>query len=293
MSGRVALMIAIVVAAIAFLIGIGIFLAKNAEGLFNRGPELVLPILIITGVLVLLVTLSLTAFVFAIMDISDKTQALALPEGSVRAVLALSLVVLFPIVSIFLYSNLSNAGKIEVVSGLTKEQKDQFQSKVPSSQIILEQTAGPAATPTYTLHYRQVHNPASEDFAKQLLVLIGTLVTAVASFYFGAKTAGAAQSSADPRLSMGAPAIRSVNPAKIVQGVPAASLEIAGDNLDLVKEVKAVMGAQQVLATEVMSNSSTVKCKLAMDQNAPNGSWDLIVTDSQGRQAKLPGALTV
>lgn len=293
MRSQRGLVVTIVSVGVIFLVAMGIYLAGNAKSLFDRGPELVLPILIISGVLVLLVTLALTAFVFATMDISDKTQALGLPEGSVRAVVALSLVILFPIVSIFLYSNLSSSGKIEIVSNLTKEQRDQFVGKVPSSQIVLEEPTGEGAAARYTIRYRQVASQASEDFAKQLLVLIGTLVTAVASFYFGAKTAMSPVGSSDARLGVGTPVLRSVSPNKIVQGVPAATLEIVGDNLELVKEVKAVMGAHQVLATEVMSNASSIKCKLAMDQNAPNGLWDVIVSDSQGRQAKLAAAITV
>jgi amino acid transporter len=285
----------IVVVAVLFLLAAGAFVAWRVQDIANRGPELMLPILIIFGVVVLLVVLALTAVVYASMNISDKTQALALPEGSVRAVLALSLVVLFAIVSIFLYSNLSSNGKIETVSGLSSEARDEFKKGLPSAQILLEQNAGVADKPSYTIYYRQVLNPASEDFAKQLLVLIGTLVTSVASFYFGAKTATSAQAGMldATRPTIGAPSLRALNPSKIVRGAPAVTLEITGDNLDLVKEVKVASGSQQVLATGVMSNTSSIKCQLAVDQNAPAGAWDVIVTDGAGRQAKLASGLNV
>ncbi len=48
----------------------------------------------------------------------------------------------------------------------------------------------------YRVYSREPANQAGTDLAKQLLVLIGTLVTAVASFYFGSKAVADAQAAA-------------------------------------------------------------------------------------------------
>ena len=88
------------------------------------------------------------------------------------------------------------------------------------------------------------------------------------------------------------PTIRSVNPSKIVRGT-SVKLEITGDGLDLIKEVKAVCNDRQVLATEVLSSTSSLKCSLAMDLDGPVGAWDLIVSDGSGGEAKLAGGLFV
>lgn len=256
-------------------------------------PEVMLPLLIISGVMMLLVTLALTAFVFSGVDLTDKTQALGLPEGSVRSVIALSLVLLFAILAVYLYSSMAVRGKIFEAKGLTKEASTQLRERLQAGagQIVVEYPDSAGPPPTFAVQYREAPNPASDDFAKQLLVMIGTLVTAVSSFYFGSKTALASQSGSD-KPGGGTPVIRSINPSKVKRGV-LTKLEITGDGLDTVKEVKAVSNDRQVLATDVTSSASGVKCSLAMDLSAPIGAWDIVVSDGSGRTAKLSGGLFV
>jgi hypothetical protein len=73
------------------------------------GDAVRLPVLVITGVMALFATLALVAVTFSVAGLTDPTQALGLPEGSVRAAIALSLIVIFAITSIYLYSSLSKA----------------------------------------------------------------------------------------------------------------------------------------------------------------------------------------
>lgn len=279
----------IVVAAVVLLIvacfGVAISLYSG-----NRPLELTLPLLIISGVMMLLVTLALTAFVFSGVELTDKTQALGLPEGSVRSVIALSLVLLFAILAVYLYSSMSSRGRILEAKGLTQEASTQLKQNLLPGQFVFEQQVADNGKTTVSVYYRETANPASDDFAKQLLVMIGTLVTAVSSFYFGSKTAIAAQS--DANNPGDAPVIRSINPSKVIRGV-LTKLEITGDGLDTVKEVKAVSNDRQVLATDVTSSASGVKCSLAMDLSAPTGAWDIVVSDGTGKTAKLSGGLFV
>jgi hypothetical protein len=111
----------------------------------------ILPLLAIGGLLALLIVLGLVAVLLETIGLANKDQALALPEGSVRAVIALGLIVLFAILAIYLYASISKSPPPEAVS---------------------------------------------VDFAKQLLTIMGTLVTAVASFYFGANTVASAHKAA-------------------------------------------------------------------------------------------------
>jgi IPT/TIG domain len=211
--------------------------------------ELQLPLLAIAGVSVLLVSLALVSVSFATFGLSDKTQALGLPEGSIRAVIALALIVLFAIVAFSLYGDLSKP----LPAGTERDR-------------------------------------SAVDFAKQLLTLVGTLVTAVASFYFGAKTATSAEAADTPKS---APSLRSIDPPShaLANGLTL-NLKIAGDNLDLVKEAKIVKGTEQIVAIKVHSNASEVTCELPLLANSV-GVWDVVVTDGMGRVAKLPGALTI
>jgi len=288
------LTMAIVFAAVIVLVIVSVVvvgqLSKVGGTAADSRPELTLPILIISGVLVLLVTLALTAVVFSSLDLTDRTQALGLPEGSIRSVIALSLVLLFAILAVYLYSSLAASGKIVSVAALNQEARMLLKQSLLPGQFLFDQPSADGAS--FTVYFRQTANPASEDFAKQLLSMLGILVTAVSSFYFGSRTAIAGQSNADSGKPTAAPVIRDVNPTKLVRGT-STKLEITGDGLDLIKEVKAVCNDRQVLATEVLSSASNLKCTIAMDLDAPIGAWDLIISDGAGRESKLPGGLFV
>ena len=53
-----------------------------------------LPLLAIGGVVVLILMLTAVAMIFSVIGLTNKDQAMGLPEGSIRAVIALSLIVL-------------------------------------------------------------------------------------------------------------------------------------------------------------------------------------------------------
>src|ERR1043166_7571177 len=84
------------------------------------GHSIMVTLVVINGVIGLLAVLMMTALGFSSVKLSDSTQALGLPEGSVRAVIALSLIVIFVIVVVFLFGNLQP--QIYPMSHLTEEQ---------------------------------------------------------------------------------------------------------------------------------------------------------------------------
>ena len=127
-----------------------------------------------------------------------------------------------------------------------------------------------------------------------MLVLIGTLVTAVSSFYFGSKAPSAAAVPAADGTRAAAPIVRSITPpAALTRGSNETQIEIAGDNLNNIMEARASFDANQVLASDVVSNANVVRCKFKIEASMPAGQWDIVVADVVGRQAKLPAALTV
>src|SRR4051812_20203166 len=155
-----------------------------------------LALLAIGGVVVLILLLTAVAMVFSILHLTDGTQAMGLPEGSIRSVIALSLIVLFAILSVFLYQGVST-GTRSVIERLSETDRMQFirehASALDIQSIQLRDADGkPQKTDDgkenlYNVSYRNA-NPTSDDFAKQMLVLLGTLMTAVTSFYLGAGT---------------------------------------------------------------------------------------------------------
>jgi len=171
-------------------------------------PAMGLPILAIFGIMILFGALALISTLFARLDLSDPNQALALPEGSIRAAIALALIVLFAIISIMLYQSVS---KPYVITGLGEPEKSDM-VRDPVNRVIAvvpercansPAVAGAAgAAPSgvggaaekcapenlrFSVHVRQPPGQESTDLAKQLLILIGTLMTSVTSFYFASR----------------------------------------------------------------------------------------------------------
>ena len=201
--GWVGLVLAVVLSGLI----VGGFLAGKAGG---EQFEITLPLLAMFGVL--LIALALTSVAFAAFGLADNREALALPPGSVRAVIALGLVVIFAILTIFLYADLSSGSSSMLMSGLTVEQQKTFVQSMSADErkniYVVERTvqnpaasnsgtaaspapsqsAAPATVQVYDLHRRDTPNSAAQDFAKQLLILLGTLLSSVTGFYFGAKT---------------------------------------------------------------------------------------------------------
>lgn len=271
--------------AIAVAVAFNCFFSSSAS--IAQQDSVKLPLLVITGVLVLLVGLALISVAFALLKLSDQSEALALPQGSIRAVLALALVLIFAILTVFLYSDLAAQppGKLSSISGLTSVQAKSLSSTVKVVSELAEQKATDDKSPaTFTVYFREAKNPAAEDFAKQVLVMIGTLVTSVTSFYFGSK--GAATSTPGADTAKPAPKLTAATPNPLNKTNPA-HLQIAGDNLELVNAVKLIKGTYQITADTVTSNANLVKCDFKLEETYPIGAWDVVVTDSNGRQTKL------
>ena len=166
-----------------------------------------LPVLAIFGIMVLFGALALTAALFARLHLSNKNQALALPEGSIRAAIALSLIVLFAIISIMLHQS---ANEPYLVKGLNaadaesvrQDRKNQVLLVVPDACAKADASPCAEADKRFVVHLRVPPAPEATDIAKQLLVLIGTLMTSVTSFYFASRaTETAARARPDPHAA--------------------------------------------------------------------------------------------
>ena len=138
-----------------------------------------LPVLVITGVMALFATLALVGVTFSVAGLSDKTQALGLPEGSVRAAIAFSLVVIFSIVSIYFYTS---ANALAIALG---------QVAIDTANGTASATPAGAANVSAAVANANAAATTANDFAKTILAVVGTLMTAVTSFYFATRGASA------------------------------------------------------------------------------------------------------
>ncbi|SHN18515.1 hypothetical protein [Rhizobacter sp. OV335] len=177
---------------------------------FSDHPAFGYPILAIFGIMILLGALALVSTLFNRLELSAANEALGLPPGSIRATIALSLIVLFALLAVMLYQSLSGAEAI-TLRGLNEAAKQRLVADAANGSVLVTPVACPAATAAsggaaaaassaaadpcaggalfkYDVQLGHVVSTAAVDFAKQLLTLIGTLMTSVVSFYFAAKS---------------------------------------------------------------------------------------------------------
>jgi hypothetical protein len=147
-----------------------------------RRPETVLTLLLVVGVVVLLAMLGALVALLRQWGLIDRTQALGLPTGSIRAVIALGLILIFAMVSVYLIG--ASTGGSFVSTGLTAD----MVSRLPADRI-LQVTAEPSGTFSAVLSSA---TSFSQQLSQQLMTLLGTLVTAIAAFYFGSNSVTAA-----------------------------------------------------------------------------------------------------
>jgi IPT/TIG domain len=224
--------------------------------LFRASIEIVLGLTVIAGVCALLLVLFIIAAGFTAMKMNDPQQALGLPEGSIRAMIALMLIIIWIIMSVFL----------------------------------LNVTNGAAA------------NSDTARMAQQLVTTIGTLVVAVAAFYFGSRSV----ESATHALAAGngqkpQPVIEHVDPKQGQVGTDC-TLTITGRNFrrPTVKLVQTTPPGQE--AREIgtkgspLSNDTTISCTMtlgtATDQKLV-GQWALLVVNEDGEEHQLESAFEI
>jgi hypothetical protein len=149
------------------------------EGGFR--PEIILPVILIIGLVTLIGALAGLTAVFGRLGLASERSPLGMPEGSVQAVIALGLIIIFAIVGVYL---IGAEDSTRVLPGLTREQ---FQL-LPANSIVDITGIGGGR---YDV---RVVSPQSgqHDLALQLLTTVSTLVVAVAAFYFGQKSIGEA-----------------------------------------------------------------------------------------------------
>lgn len=252
-----------------------------------------LPLLAIGGVVVLIFMLAAVAMIFSALGLSNRELAMGLPEGSIRAVIALSLIVLFAILSIFLYQNVSTGSALVKIEEMSTADRTEFIRNANVRDIQSAPVKGKEGF--YDVSYRSA-NTAGEDFAKQLLVLLGTLMTAVTSFYLGAGTVTSAvkTGSESGAAAIPPPIPNSITPEthSISTGGPL-QLEIAGTNLNVITRVRIVKaGAPPIVGTKVGSSPTRITSEFDVS-GATAGTYDVEIDDGGSKSAKLPGKLTL
>jgi hypothetical protein len=199
-------------------------------------PESQIGVVIVLGASLLLVLLFIMSTGFTFLKLSNPREALGLPTGSVRALIALLLVLIFIMMGLFIFRSTAYVSTSHLtgisVSQLNKIPADKLVASYPSTitiptyQVVyvtkgnsptdtaaititgmtLDQVADPpvgfrvvsqtidgGTAPTYNVSIRNEITRDGADMGKQLLTTVGTLVVAVAGFYFGTRAVATAR----------------------------------------------------------------------------------------------------
>src|SRR5215207_1680566 len=172
----------------AFVVGFLIFafLTINEE----KGPTKGLGgvVLLVAGFVTVALLLYLGTLILRALDMGAPGEALGMPEGSIRALIAMSLILIFAIIGIQVFAA-GSAGAELVSTGLTQVQIDALRADgaIVVSQALLTPVPAPPAEPLYDVTTRTVMTQEAHDFGLQLMTTVSTLVVAVAGFYFGSR----------------------------------------------------------------------------------------------------------
>lgn len=155
---------------------------------------------IILGSTTFLAALTFVAVIFKNLNLTNKTHALGLPEGSIRAIIAICLIILFVIMSIFLFDSLSP--KItEIEEGSLFFYNGTFINMTGKAYVPTEAT------------------DSQINLANDLITTVGTLVVALAGFYFGTRSVEVARGEIDRHLAI-------VSPTKSPHEIPASDNDL-------------------------------------------------------------------
>jgi len=103
------------------------------------------------------------------------------------------LILIFSITSLYLYANI--AFFEERIYPSSKMSAADV-AKIPAQDLVSINPNAEDGTKFDVL--RRISHPGSDDFARQILSIVGTLLVAVVAFYFGAKFSGAAPAGTAP-----------------------------------------------------------------------------------------------
>jgi hypothetical protein len=259
-SNEVHLFTMVLLILIAVCLVAGVAFIMTQEQLFQGSNEARIGALIVLGVSLLLALLFIVAAGFKMMGLANRDGALGLPEGSIRALIALLLILIFIMMGIYLYRSVGYPS-VERLKPLSASQVAQLPADrliasyqltttittynvvyqvsgngaaaattVTLTNVTLDQVPPGAAIltksevgtiPTYEAVIRIGPSDKSTDLAQQLLTTLGTLVVAVAGFYFGSQAVAAARGEAAPSSSTTTSAPVTPSPAPTSTSAPA------------------------------------------------------------------------
>lgn len=249
-----------------------------------NAPAISLSLVVVFAVSTLVVLLFIMTSAFHYLGLNDPHQALGLPEGSVRALIALILIVVFIIFGIYLFQTVS-AGSGGKVRGLSTTQVLDLGTR---ALVVEDSTVNPG---TYDVTLRVGVTDDGARLAQQILTTVGTLVVAVAGFYFGSSAVAAGRAVA----GFAGLTIDSVSPDKISKTDPeikSKTVSVVGSGFaDGAKITLKQSGQADIVGTSCSASPTKVTC--TFDLAGKTGKWDVVIGNPGGTAGLKEGGLEV
>ena len=178
-----------IIAQVTLLVLIGVFIYNLTR---TGGPnnEGVFALVLVFAVAFLMTTLFVLASAFKELELADSNQPLGLPAGSIRSMIALILILVFIMFGAFVYSReltqVNSVGPVQMPKDAWLDLDD-----VVAAWPSLDSSGTPIPG-RYDVYFGRDRDDSSR-IAQQLLTTVGTLVVAVAGFYFGSSNVVAAR----------------------------------------------------------------------------------------------------
>lgn len=283
---------------VTLLIGLMVLLFKlNFFSVFLKSEATILGGIVLVGLALVVLLMAALAIIYSVLDLANKDQALALPEGSVRALIAFSLVLVFVLLGAFLYKSVSDLGTCSTRTRISKAEVDELSKDYVVFSVPAKNPDGNPAkddknNALYDVSYYAKHNKDADDFAKQIFTTLATVFVSVISFYFGSSAAtsgaGALAKAIGGGDGSGKPTITKLDPDRISADSSPPILKIIGERLGKVTKVK--FGSTQVtpdniadklvvvtVPSNVLAAKGTQKVSVVAD-NGESASLDLTIT---------------
>ena len=216
--------------------------------------------------LALIVALMILLLVFyKITGVEDKTQALGLPVGSIRALLAFCLLIMFVGLGVFLYEGVNTPGTAEKLKNLTQGQVTALQSQF-TTVIVQPATKNDEKDPRFDVTYYPARSKDADDFAKLMFTQVATVFVTVIGFYFGSSTAAAGVGAGV--AAAGTATGKSSSPAG--SGVPSALQEAKSSASDAEANLKRAQLAVDSLSAAPQQDTGTLATAQKALEDATN-----------------------
>ena len=190
------------IVAILALAGIGFFLGYLVNNPISN-QSLTTGVVIVLAVSLLLLLLFLVSVGYFFMRLTNSNEALGLPPGSIRAIIALLLILIWVIVSIFLFTGISQQTSITTT----------VTSSIPITPTI-SGTTTITPTPTTSGGTTTTTNGGADaiKLGQQFYTTMSTLVVAIAAFFFGSSTFRAGVSAGAGQQAPASPTVSKISP---------------------------------------------------------------------------------